>query len=339
MSEQKLRVGIVGCGVVAQIIHLPWLTRHENVTVAAICDTDVRKATMVGERFGISGIYTDIEEMLNEQELDVAFILTPTNMHLPMALLALKRGCHLFIEKPVARNAREARKIAEAARKADRLVMVGMQNRFRADVAPIKTFLDENQLGEVFFVKTGWLQTGEKLEKSAWMFNQKIAGGGVLLDLGIQLIDLAWWLNGKPQLIGVEASSVNIKKDLEVEDYLSAYLKFDNGMTLFGEFSWAFPIGKDRFYVDMFGTKGSCWLSPLRIQRLWRGQVLNITPDVKIHPRSVFKKSYEAELQHFVDVLLGNAETLISPIDEAVQVMEMIDRIYAALKNQDQKQE
>ena len=335
MSNKPLRVGIVGCGVVAQIIHLPWLTRQENILVSALCDTDVRKATMVGERFGIKNIYTDMEEMFNEQELDVVFILTPTNMHLPMALLALKRGCHLFIEKPVARNASEAQKIADAAKKADRLVMVGMQNRFRADVTPIQTFLEEQQLGEVFFVKTGWLQTGEKLEKSSWMFNKKIAGGGVLLDLGIQLIDLAWWLNGKPRLMGVAASSVNIKNDLQVEDYLSAYLKFDNGMTLFGEFSWAFPIGKDRFYVDMFGTKGSCWLSPLRIQRLWRGQVLNITPDVKIHPRSVFKKSYEAELQHFVDVLLGNTQNLISPIEEAVQVMEIIDRIYAALENRD----
>ncbi len=335
MSNKPLRVGIVGCGVVAQIIHLPWLTRQENVLVSALCDTDVRKATMVGERFGIKNIYTDMEEMFNEQELDVVFILTPTNMHLPMALLALKRGCHLFIEKPVARNASEAQKIADAAKKADRLVMVGMQNRFRADVTPIQTFLEEQQLGEVFFVKTGWLQTGEKLEKSSWMFNKKIAGGGVLLDLGIQLIDLAWWLNGKPRLMEVAASSVNIKKDLQVEDYLSAYLKFDNGMTLFGEFSWAFPIGKDRFYVDMFGTKGSCWLSPLRIQRLWRGQVLNITPDVKIHPRSVFKKSYEAELQHFVDVLMGNTQNLISPIEEAVQVMEIIDRIYAALENRD----
>jgi len=112
-------------------------------------------------------------------------------------------------------------------------------------------------------------------------------------------------------------------------------------MTLFGEFSWAFPIGKDRFYLDIFGKKGSSWLSPLRIQRLWRriqrlwrGQVLNITPDVKIHPRSIFKKSYETELQHFFDFLRGKVETLISPIDEAVMVMEMIDKIYQALEDQ-----
>ncbi len=335
MSDQSIRVGIVGSGVVAQIIHLPWLTRQEDIQVVALCETDVRKATMVAERFSIPGIYQDIEEMLNREALDVAFILTPTNMHLPMALLALKHNCHLFIEKPVARNAREAKKIADAARKANRHVMVGMQNRFRADVEPIKTFLDDNQLGDVFFVKTGWLQTGEKLDKSSWVFNKKIAGGGVLLDLGIQLIDLAWWINGKPKLMTVTASSTNIKKDLEVEDYLSAYMTFDNGMTLFGEFSWDFPIGKDRFYLDVYGKKGSGWLSPLRIQRLWRGQVLNITPDVKIHPRSIFKKSYEAELNHFFEFLRGNENTLISTIDEAVVVMEMIDQIYRALEHQD----
>ena len=334
MSNQPIRVGIVGSGVVAQIIHLPWLSRQEDIQVVALCETDVRKATMVAKRFSVPNIYQDIEDMFNREDLDVAFILTPTNMHLPMALLALKHGCHVFIEKPVARNAREAQKIAEAARKADRHVMVGMQNRFRADVEPIKTFLDDNQLGDVFFVKTGWLQTGEKLDKSSWVFNKKIAGGGVLLDLGIQLLDLAWWMNGKPNLVSVSASSTNIKPDLEVEDYLSAYLTFDNGMTLFGEFSWAFPIGKDRFYLDFFGKKGSSWLSPLRIQRLWRGQVLNITPDVKIHPRSIFKKSYETELQHFFDFLRGDVETLISPIDEAVTVMEMIDKIYQALENQ-----
>ena len=337
-QKTTLRVGIVGCGVIAQIMHLPILSRFEDLEIVALCDVNTSKATIIGERYNIDRVYEDIEDMLQHEPLDVVFILTPTSLHLPMSLLALKHGCHVFIEKPATRNASEAQTLARQAREADRVVMVGMQNRFRSDVDAIKTFLDTQELGKIFFARAGWLQGESKTEKQPWLLKKNIAGGGVLMDLGIQLIDLVWWMNGRPQLKAVKANQFQFNETIEVEDYLSAYLTFENDLTLFCEFSWDYPIPRDRFYVDFYGQKGSSWLSPLRVQRFWHGQILNITPEMRTPPRSIFKKAYEAELQHFYQYLKGQVSELRSPIDDAVQVLRITDTIYQSLEQKKEVQ-
>ncbi len=331
-NQTTVRVGIVGCGVIAQIMHLPILSRFEDMDIVALCDVNTSKAAIIGERYQIERIYEDIEEMLQREKLDVVFILTPTNLHLPMSLLALQHGCHVFIEKPATRDAAEAEKIARQARECDRVVMVGMQNRFRGDVEAVKAFLDTHELGTIFFARAGWLQGESKTEKQPWLLKKNIAGGGVLMDLGIQLIDLVWWMNGRPRLVSVKANRFQFNDTIEVEDYLSAYLSFENELTLFCEFSWDYPIPRDRFYVDFYGQKGSSWLSPLRVQRFWHGQILNITPEMRTPVRSIFKKAYETELEHFYQYLKGQVSELRSTIDDAVEVLKITDAIYQSVE-------
>lgn len=334
MSTPKgkpLRVGVVGCGGIAQIVHIPILARLKAARLTALCDVDVQKAAILANRFDVPSVYGDIEEMIEGSQLDAVFILTPNSLHLPMTLLALANGLHVFVERPAGRNAEEASKIAAAARSAERNVMVGMHSRFRPDLRHLHTYIQEQRFGKVFFVKAEWLQAKFEAVREEWLLSSSIAGGGVLMDLGLQLVDTTWWLVGRPPLQSVKAHQTRVDPQLSVEDFCSFYLRFANDVKLSAHVSWNFPIARDRFFAEVFGANGSCTLNPFRIEKIWQGKSLNITPQTHTSGRILFRMAYEAEIRHFVQFLTGNAAVLESTIDEAVEVMGIIDAIYRSL--------
>ncbi|RMG65966.1 MAG: gfo/Idh/MocA family oxidoreductase [Calditrichaeota bacterium] len=331
LRSAPLKVGFVGCGGVAQVVHLPILSQVEEVELVALCDVDLRKATVLGDKFGVPHCYGDVEEMVTRHQLDLVFVLTPNNLRMPISMMVLRHNAHLFLEKPAGLNQAEVARIATEARQRNLHVMVGMQNRFRSDVRSIKTFLDAQEVGEVFYGRSEWLQSKFPVQKQPWVFKKKIAGGGVVMDLGLPLIDMVWWLIGKPAVRSVRAYQHPIKKDLEVEDFCVFTLEFDNHFTLLAEVSWDFPTGRDSLSVELVGSAGTCKLNPLRIQKLWRGQLLNITPELRENSTTIFRKSYENEIRHYVNFLLGKVSNLESSIEDAVHVMGMVDMIYRSL--------
>jgi predicted dehydrogenase len=145
---EKLRFGVVGAGWVAQVFHLPILTKLDEVDVVAVCDRDKARSTTVAERFGISRSYTDYELMFQKEELQAVIVSTPTDLHKPIAIAALESGRDVFVEKPIARFYEEAVSIAESAKKNKRHIMVGMNNRFRPDTMILKSFIENGELGQ-----------------------------------------------------------------------------------------------------------------------------------------------------------------------------------------------
>jgi len=329
--DAKLQVGIVGCGGIAQVIHLPILSNHPDVRVAGICDIDASKAAVLADKFRINHIYQDIAELLQKEKLDVMFILTPTNLHLPMSLMALEYGAHIFIEKPATPTASEARRIQKKARETGKVVMVGMQNRFRSDVVALKKFLDNRDLGKLFYLKGSWLQAKHHSDRQAWFFQKNVSGGGVILDLGIQLLELVWWVLDRPNPINVRAFSFQLNKEIEVEDFCVVCLTFENEISFSMEVSWDFPIVKDRFSLEIIGEYGTGTLNPLKLQKSWHGQLVNITPGNIESKTSIFKKGYEKEINHFIDYLLGRIDKLDSTIDDAVEILRIVDGIYQSI--------
>ena len=327
-------IGVVGSGGVAQVIHLPILKSLPDVKLAAICDVDLRKATVIADKFGIPGIYGDVEEMLDREQLEAIFVLTPNNLHYPVALIGLERRVHIFLEKPATLSSEEARKLRDRAHEQGVVVMVGMQNRFRPDVRALQTLLTSEDLGEVFLIKGGWLQAKRQVLKQPWLFKKNISGGGVLMDLGVQLLDLAWWLAGKPQPKSVKGFSYHLNKDLEVEDFLACFVNFENNVAVSLEMSWDFPIEKDRFYLEVTSENGIGTLNPLKVQKYFHGQMLNITPSLSQNKMAQFKRGYENEIHHFINFLTGRVSELESTIDEAVTVMQIVEMVYQSVASE-----
>jgi predicted dehydrogenase len=331
-KNSLINAAVVGCGGIAQVMHLPLLIKHPDVQVKAICDVDNSKAAIIADKFQVPRIYVDIADLLTHEDIDIVFILTPNNLHLPMSLISLEHGAHLFIEKPAARNREEVLRIKDKAKEVGREVMVGMQNRFRKDVIALRRFIEGEELGEIFFAKAAWLHAQHQSVKQSWLFQKNVSGGGVVMDLGVQMIDLAWWLLRKPVPKVVKSFSYQINPTLSVEDFCVSCITFENNLSLSLEISWDFPIPEDHFFLEIVGQKGIGNLNPVKIQKMMLGQIMNITPEIKESKISNFKMGYQNEINHFIDYLTGREDHLESTIDDALVVFRMIDGIYESIK-------
>lgn len=323
----KVRIGVIGLGAIAQVIHLPILSKLKEVELVALCDVDKSKARYLAERYGVKMFYNDPAEMLRSVELDAVDVCTPTNSHRDMALLAIESGADALVEKPVARNYKEAVEIAEAARNKKRKVMVGMNNRFRPDSMVLKSFVENGELGRIFYVKTGWLR--KQSVTSPWFLRKEHSGGGVFLDLGIAVMDLALWLAGYPEVKRVSAANYSLMAK-NIEDTCTVFLTMSDEMTVLVEASWSLQTESDFFYCELFGTEGSARVNPLRINKSAKGgggRLMDVTPVKTETPQNMYKRSYESELKHFVGAVRG-LHPVISTADDAVRRMKIVDAIY-----------
>jgi predicted dehydrogenase len=325
----KARIGIVGLGAIAQTIHLPILTKFSDAHIVAVCDLDSAKAQFVARKYNIPRFYSDLDEMLHTEEDIVGIdICTSTNAHRDAALSALEAQKHILVEKPLARDEREANAIVAAAKKSNRHVTVGMNNRFRPDAMILKSFIDGGELGKIYYAKTGWFK---KLSvANPWFTRKEQSGGGVVLDLGIAMFDLAFWMMGYPEVQEVSAAN-HFHNTKGVEDSSVVFLRMKNGSTLTIESSWSFESTEDFFYCDCYGSEGSGSLNPFRIMKRMHGNLVNVAPVSNETPQSLYRKSYENELKHWVGSL-RNVHPVISTGEEAVHRMRIVDAIYKSAK-------
>jgi predicted dehydrogenase len=323
-TQNKLKIGVIGLGWVSQIFHLPILSKMDDVSIVAICDKDKSRSKIIADRFNISRVYTDYQQMLAKEAIDAVDICTSTDTHLPITLACLEAGKDVFVEKPIARRYLEAVQMAEAVKQHKRKLMVGMNNRFRPDTMILKSFVEKGEIGKIFYVKAGWLKRISPDNK--WITQKDNAGGGVFLDLGIVMLDLILWLLGFPPVQRVNAK-MYMHKTKSVEDSAIVTLEVKYGVTLVMESSWSFHCAEDYFYCNLYGSEGSAMISPLRIYKQLHGNLVNLTPVKVDSPLNLLKKSYENELKHFVGAARG-LHTIISDGDEAVQRMKVVDAIY-----------
>jgi predicted dehydrogenase len=324
VARKTLRIGLVGVGAAAQISHIPALKKTEGLELTALCDCDAEKAMRVAQKFQVAKAYRRFEELLDD-ELDVVDICTPNYLHAPMAVAALEAGKHVICERPLARSGEEAAAMLKAARKHDRLLMCSVQHRFRADAQLLRTFVDKGELGEIFFAKAGWLRQRTQWDSDEWRRQKRESGGGVVLDLGFQMLDQALWIMGSPKVASVTASLHRSRKG-EVEDNAIAFFRLASGATLTLEVTWGLLMEKDFAYVNLFGSGGAALLNPLRVHKGMHGTLVNVTPQVDT-PRNQYKQSMEAQLAQFAEAMRKGGRPM-GVAEEILPVMELLDAVY-----------
>ena len=325
MARKTLRIGLVGVGAAAQINHIPALKKIEGLEVAALCDRDPEKTARVAQKFGIPRTYQRFEEMLSDDGIDAVDICTPNFLHAPMAMAALEADKDVLCERPLARSADEAVAMAKAARKADRVLMCAVQHRFRPDAQLLRKFVEKGDLGEIFFAKAGWLRQRTEWDSDEWRRQKRESGGGVVLDLGFQMLDQALWILGSPKVASVTANVHRLRKG-EVEDSATAFFRLESGATLTLELTWGLLMEKDFAYLNLFGSGGAALLNPLRIHKGMHGTLVNVTPTMDTS-RNQYKNSMEAQIAHFAESLRKGTKPTGSA-DEIVPVMQLMDAVY-----------
>jgi predicted dehydrogenase len=325
--RHPLRVGIVGAGAIAQVAHLPSYRRLRDVQVTALCDTDATKLRALQERYRVPRAFRSVEELLACKDVDAVDVCLPNHLHHRTVLAALAAGKHVLCEKPLALRSGEVEEILAARARTGLELLVGMNNRFRHDSILLKRFVEEGELGEPFYIKAGWLKRRERIDPARWRYRKAEAGGGVFIDLGVQVLDLALWLADYPPVERVAARFIRGTPGIEVEDSAVVFLQ-GAGLTLTLEVSWTFILDQDFNYLSIFGSRGSGHLSPLRMLQSGPDGVRDRTPTYWRSSRNTYLESYQREIAFFVEVVAGREEA--PPLAEHLRLAGLLEEIEAA---------
>lgn len=318
-----MRLGLVGAGAIAQLAHLPVLSKIRGARLVAICDNDGPKAGALAQRLGVPDIFTDIDELLDSDELDAVVIATPNHLHEPHVLRALKAKVHVLCERPLSLTTGGVNRILAAAAAADRKVVVGNNQRFRSDVQQLRRFLEGGELGRVSGMRAGQYQF--RTVQQGWRNSKAEAGGGAFLEYGYPLVDLALWLSDFPEPVRITAH-MDRERAGAVEDSMLVHLECVNGISYSFDVSWAYVGQEERLWFEVISTRGSARLSPLRVVKELNGRPTNVSPTGAAARESVFLQSYRAELTHFVSML--REESPYEVPDDQLKVMRVMDAAY-----------
>jgi len=331
-----LRIGIVGCGKIAETFHLPAWDRIEAARVVAIVDPDLVHAQSVARRFGIPRTFPSLADMLAGEQVDAIDICAPSALHASIALVALRAGCHVVVEKPLATTAADARVMAREARQANRVLMCAQHQRFRPESAVAKKLVESGSLGRIYWAKAQLLsRRGVPNQRINTFTDRAMAGGGPLFDQGSHVIDLAWWLMGRPPAqrawgatfrhLAPQAGSLQGGASwsrFDVEELALGQITFANGAVLTVETSYFLNATEDLYRVELFGTEAGLRWPELIVAR-GQSQSVDVSA-VDVDRRAL---ASVAELRHFVELVGRKAEPLV-PVEDSIAVVSMIECCY-----------
>jgi predicted dehydrogenase len=327
-ATEDIRVGVLGLGAIAQVVHLPVLSRLRGVRIIAVCDADDQKARSLAARFGVERVYRRDEEVFAADDLDAIVISTPNHLHDQQAIAGLESGKHVLVEKPLALDADAAAKVVAAAERSEKALVVAMNNRYRPDTQALKPFVSGGELGDVFLTRGAWLNRKIRVLRPTWRHKLATAGGGALMDLGVQTLDLCLWILGYPAVASVFCHT-HKGEGMEVEDSAALILGMANGSAITLTVSWNLVAERDRQYMRFLATRGSAAIAPFAVYKEVEHGLLDVTPRLEPGRENVYTASYRQELAHFVEACQGKHT---EPPREQIALMKTIELAYQSAR-------
>ena len=321
--KPNIRVGVVGAGAIAQLAHLPLLSKLRGAQLVALCDNDRPKARALADRFDIPDVFTDIEDLLEFDELDAVVVATPNHLHEPHVLSAIAAGVHVLCERPLSLTARGVERILAAANRGERKVFVANNHRFRSDVQALDRFLRGGELGKLTGIRAGVYQP--RIRHEGWRARRAEAGGGAFFDQGLPMVDLAMWLADYPAPVRVWAH-MDRPRGTAVEESALVTLECESGVAFTFDISWAYVGYDERWWFETLSSRGSARLAPLRVVKELNGKPTDVSPGGAAARESSFNQSYRAELAHFLSVI--REETPYEAPTDQVVLHKVVEAAY-----------
>jgi predicted dehydrogenase len=258
--HEIFRIGIIGAGGVTRSIHLPGFGLCPGVSIHAVCDADLEAA----QRTGAERVFERYEDLLACPEIDAVVIATPNYLHREIALAALGAGKHVLCEKPLALDAGEAGKMAAAAEASGLTHMTAFTYRYTPALQYLKRLVESGELGKLRTVRAAYLMA-LSTHLLGWRSTKRLAGSGVLADIGSHLVHMVQFLAG--DISALTASKRRFREDPEsdVEDWISFLAEFAGGVSGTFEISRVCAgrgagISEDIF-IELYGSAGSAVFS------------------------------------------------------------------------------
>ena len=270
-------IAIIGCGRIANLAHLPALSKMEDVRIKYACDLLIEKANAVVEKYGAEQAITDYKVALADPEVQTVFVLTPNYAHYVITMDALKAGKNVMCEKPITVNYQLSKEMADEAEKQGKLLNIGVCNRFQESVCRIAQMNKDGLLGNIYHVYCSFRAHRSIPGLGGAFTNKEESGGGVLIDWGVHYLDLILYILGGAELKSVSANTYcEMAKDMKaykytgmwaedtknietgvnnVDDFVTGFIRTDKASISFNG-AWAQNIAKKDTYIDFLGDKG-----------------------------------------------------------------------------------
>lgn len=354
MNQKVIKVGIIGCGGIANGKHMPSLKKVKDCEMVAFCDIVEERAIRAAKEFGTSEakVFTDYKELLKLDEIDVIHVCTPNRSHSFITVDALEAGKHVLCEKPMAINSAEAKKMLDAAKRTGKKLSIGYQSRFRPDAQYLKKEAESGRFGDIYYAKATALR---RRAVPTWgvFLNEYEQGGGPLIDIGTHALDLTLWMlnNYKPKYcVGTAYHKLNGMKDqanawgdwdpekFTVEDSAFGFIEMENGATIVLESAWALNSLDTREAVTSFcGTlAGADMNDGLRINGVKHNTQYVEKPDfsvggVAFNDGAKGESAADAEERLWIEAVRNDTEPVTLP-EQAYCVTRILEGIYESAK-------
>lgn len=348
---RTVRVGIIGCGGIANGKHMPALKKIEGVEMVAFCDIIEERAQKAAEQFGIEGakVYTDYKELLQDASIEVVHVCTPNRSHSFITVDALEAGKHVMCEKPMAKTYAEAKKMLDTAERTGKKLTIGYQTRWRGDAQYLKKCCENDELGEIYYARAIALR---RRAVPTWgvFLNEYEQGGGPLIDIGTHALDLTLWMmnNYKPKMVvgtkfkklGDQKQTANAwgdwdPKEYTVEDSAFGFVVMENGATVSVESSWALNIADPQEAVCLLaGDKAGADMldGKLRLNYVKNNRQVIEEPDFKTGGVAFFDGDQggspaDLEARAWIEAVVNDTEPP-TKASQAIVVTRILEAIY-----------
>lgn len=323
-NNKKVNLGLIGLGSIGKL-HLKNSILIEDANVMSVCDSS-KKSLRYAYKIGIKKLFLNYEEMLKEKSLDAVVISLPTHLHKDCVLKAAEAKKDIFLEKPLARNEIEGKEILKIVNKNNIKIMVGYPFRFNQTFLNLKKKIKSRFLGDIQIANAINIGLGPLFHRSSngipnpvpsWWFNEKLSGGGVLIDLGCHLINILRWYFG--EIVDIKGY-LGYRFNLDIEDHAICLIRFKGLVSLInvGWFSQE-PV----IEIKLFGTLGHYSISPVYDFKGIGGKIKQF-----VHKRrGLIKDPYYKELEYFVKNIKYGLN-LYPSIKDALRDLEAISMAY-----------
>jgi predicted dehydrogenase len=279
--------------------------------------------------------------MCKDPDIDAVFVGTPNQYHVPVALEAVKNGKHVMVTKPLSDSVESARQLVEAAEAAGVVNMMSLSTRLAPDVQYLGQLAQKGELGEIYY---GHASSVRRVGIPGWNLGFIQKGGGAFRDMGVHVLDSAWWLMGMPKPVSVSGVAgakfgprgqgfwtlyppakpvAELAKLYNSDDYAGGFIRFANGAGLQVESFWA-SHQPEGLQIDLFGTEGGAKLKPLTLYRTVDGAAQDITVN---HPQnSVRDAAWDNIAAHFIECILDGVPCQ-APLRHGLIVQEMMEAL------------
>lgn len=347
-TGKKIKVGIIGCGWIAEA-HAKSYMKCEDVEIVALADIVPGKAEAFAKQYGVEGAkyYNSDRELIdNEKDLDAVSICTYNKQHAPCAIYALEHGVHVLLEKPMCVTLEEAVEICKAEKKSGKILSIGFQPRFDENMKMVKKICESGVLGKIYYIQTGGgRRMGIPTPFGTSFIQEDTAGLGALGDIGCYSLDMVLNAIGYPKpltVTGFKAGLFGKKPEylqkpeytevFGVDDFAAAYIRLENDIVLDFRIAWAMHCDTPGDTIIM-GTEGGlripsteCWNGsiggPMTIYHNIAGEcVETVIPECTND-----EDNFDKKIRSFIDAIEFNLPSPV-PTSQIIYNQAIIDGI------------